>query len=55
MSFCSFLFLGLLCINNNKIMAMEKLNNKLIKETNINKCQKTNSTIQKIPKYSKKR
>ncbi|BAD04467.1 MAG: putative secreted protein [Candidatus Phytoplasma asteris] len=49
-----FICLGLLLINNNnQVMAMDKLNNELIKETNINKCQEQIQQLEQISKYSK--
>ncbi|WAN63152.1 SVM family protein [Candidatus Phytoplasma rubi] len=49
-----FISLGLLLINNNnQIIAMDKLNNELNKETNINKCQEQIQQLEKITKYSK--
>ncbi|PQP79797.1 hypothetical protein C6B37_01050 [Candidatus Phytoplasma phoenicium] len=52
-SICLFTFLGLFLINNYQVMAMDKLNNELNKETNINKCQEQIKQLEKIPKYSK--
>ncbi|WP_017193105.1 MULTISPECIES: SVM family protein [Candidatus Phytoplasma] len=49
-----FIGLGLLLINNNnQIMAMDKLNNELNKEININKCQEQIQQLEETPKYSK--
>ncbi|MDO7983686.1 MAG: SVM family protein [Pigeon pea little leaf phytoplasma] len=45
--------LGLFLINNNQVMAMDKLNSELNKETNINKCQEQFQQLEKMPKYSK--
>ncbi|MDV3139540.1 MAG: SVM family protein [Candidatus Phytoplasma australasiaticum] len=48
-----FISLGLFLINNNQVMAMDKLNSELNKETNINKCQEQFQQLEKMPKYSK--
>ncbi|AGL90563.1 Conserved hypothetical protein [Candidatus Phytoplasma australiense] len=46
--------LGLLfVINNNQVMAMDKLNSESNKETNINKCQEQFQQLEKMQKYSK--
>ncbi|WP_029783893.1 SVM family protein [Candidatus Phytoplasma tritici] len=54
--FSIILFIGLellLINNNNQIMAMDKLNNELNKETNINKFPEQIQQLEKITKYNK--